>query len=341
MATANQDLTPERIKLEDLTPASAATLAGELCLIWSGEHSAWWRPGGAGYTVHSEAAGIYTVADAYARTRHCDPSKMIRFERLTRTPPVFGPGSFQSRVQPWMMACFGPEISADVIERNHRFLEEALELVQAKGCTASEAHQLVDYVFGRPAGEPEQEVGGVMVTLAALCLAAGLDMSIAGERELARIWNKVDAIRAKQAAKPRHSPLPQADTAIANPSAWFFARDPDAEWWTGGFVTREAAIADAVEKDAGQPIYVLLAKRQLPSFNIFSAAQIDEQLKEDDAWGEDGWEGGHLDGLHAADLERRLASTLRQWFAECCTLHGAQLDFIEGPTFVQPSEVSE
>ena len=117
---------------------------------------------------------------------------------------------FQQRVQPWLLACFGAEIAADHVERNHRFLEEALELVQSCGCTASEAHQLVDYVFGRPVGEPAQEVGGVMVTLAALCLANDQDMHSAGETELARIWGKVEQIRAKQAAKPKHSPLPAA-----------------------------------------------------------------------------------------------------------------------------------
>lgn len=115
---------------------------------------------------------------------------------------------FQRRVRPWMQACFGEEISADRVERNHRFLEEALELAQANGCTRSEARQLVDYVFDRPLGEIGQEIGGVMVTLAALCLAVGEDMHVAGETELARIWTKVEAIRAKQAAKPRHSPLP-------------------------------------------------------------------------------------------------------------------------------------
>ncbi len=118
-------------------------------------------------------------------------------------------GTFQQRVQPWMLACFGAEISADKAERNHRFIEEALELVQATGCTADEAHQLVDYVYGSPVGEPAQEVGGVMVTLAALCLAHGMDMHNAGETELARIWTKVEQIRAKQAAKPKHSPLPE------------------------------------------------------------------------------------------------------------------------------------
>lgn len=116
--------------------------------------------------------------------------------------------TFQGRVHPWMQACFGPEIAADGIERNHRFLEEALELVQSTGCTRGEAHQLVDYVFNRPVGERHQEVGGVMVTLAALCLAHGLDMHQCGEIELARIWTMVEKIRAKQAAKPKHSPLP-------------------------------------------------------------------------------------------------------------------------------------
>jgi hypothetical protein len=120
---------------------------------------------------------------------------------------------FQQRVQPWLMTTFGPEISANVTERNHRFLEESLELVQSLGCTASEAHQLVDYVFNRPLGEPSQEVGGVMTTLAALCLATNLDMHKCGEVELRRIWNMVDKIRAKQAAKPKHSPLPEQPTS--------------------------------------------------------------------------------------------------------------------------------
>lgn len=117
--------------------------------------------------------------------------------------------TFQEQVRPWLLACFGEMIAGDREERNHRFLEEALELVQACGCTAHEAHQLVDYVYGRTAGELHQEVGGVMVTLAALCLANDADMHAAGWVELDRIWGKVEAIRAKQAAKPKHSPLPQ------------------------------------------------------------------------------------------------------------------------------------
>lgn len=113
----------------------------------------------------------------------------------------------------WMLACFTPEIATDKVERNHRFLEESLELVQAAGCSKSEALQLVDYVYGRDVGEINQEVGGVMVTLAALCEAQGVDMEICGDLELARCWENIMKIRAKQAAKPKMGPLP-GDTEI-------------------------------------------------------------------------------------------------------------------------------
>ncbi|UQV43389.1 hypothetical protein KIV45_15570 [Janthinobacterium lividum] len=156
-----------------------------------------------GTTVDALAGMLATMAPAYRAMLAAAPAAPVQEQ-----PATASTDSFQFRVQPWMMACFGAEISADGAERNHRFLEESLELVQACGCTASEAHQLVDYVYGRPVSERAQEVGGVMVTLAALCLAQDLDMHAAGETELARIWTKVEAIRAKQAAKPKHSPLP-------------------------------------------------------------------------------------------------------------------------------------
>ncbi|MEC3912363.1 hypothetical protein U5A82_18350 [Sphingobium sp. CR2-8] len=118
------------------------------------------------------------------------------------------------------MQCFGAEISSDMLERADRFTEEALELAQTMpGFTATRAHALVDYVFGRDVGERQQEVGGVMVTLAALCLAADIDMHEAGEIELARILQPhiVEKIRAKQAAKPTGSALPVAHPPAAEP----------------------------------------------------------------------------------------------------------------------------
>lgn len=116
---------------------------------------------------------------------------------------------FQHRMNLWMQACFGPVISSDRVERNQRFIEEALELVQACGATREDCHKLVDYVFSRPVGELKQEVGGAVLTLTALCLANNVDMDECGETELARVWTKIDKIREKQASKPKGSPLPQ------------------------------------------------------------------------------------------------------------------------------------
>ena len=119
---------------------------------------------------------------------------------MTETKPF---DTFQQRVLDWMARCFSPEICNDKRERNHRFLEESLELVQSLGGSREEAHRMVDYVFGRAAGEPKQELGGVMVTLAALCAPNRLDLRDAAEAELAAIWSDIEAIRAKQAVKPR------------------------------------------------------------------------------------------------------------------------------------------
>lgn len=130
------------------------------------------------------------------------------------------PAGFQAEVDSWMDACFGDTIKADQLERADRFIEEALELAQTMpGFGADRAHALVDYVFSRPVGDRFQEVGGVMVTLAALCNAAELDIHDAAAFELARVWTKVEAIRAKQAAKPTGSALPVAVAPEAGATA--------------------------------------------------------------------------------------------------------------------------
>jgi NTP pyrophosphatase (non-canonical NTP hydrolase) len=126
---------------------------------------------------------------------------------------------FQSNVDAWMDACFGDAIKADVQERCDRFIEEALEFVQAAGYSAERAHALVNYTFGRPTGEINQEVGGVMVTLAAMCNTLGVVICAAAEAELARVWTKIDKIRAKQAAKPTGSALPIASAIEARRAA--------------------------------------------------------------------------------------------------------------------------
>jgi hypothetical protein len=119
------------------------------------------------------------------------------------------PGStYQARVKAWILKCFNGEILADAEERGDRFLEEVFELLQALGYDEKRVGRLLRYVYDRPPGEPAQEVGGVMVTLAGLCACHGLDMHRDGETELARVWTKIDVIREKQAQKPKGSPLP-------------------------------------------------------------------------------------------------------------------------------------
>ncbi len=108
----------------------------------------------------------------------------------------------QDRVAKWVVDCFGKTAADDIAIRCDRFMEEATELVQSLGHSVGSTHAVVDYVFDRPAGEVHQEVGGTMLTLAALCTAASVDLAGAAETELARAIRKTGAIRIKNAAKP-------------------------------------------------------------------------------------------------------------------------------------------
>lgn len=159
-----------------------------------------------GYT----SAYIANTEDVYAAmVAACpeqDPSEVLL--EITGTPP------YQYRVGEWVNSTFGADETPGkkLAVRNWRYFEESAELVQALGCTEEEAYQIVAYVFGRPVGEPGQEVGGAMVTLAALCNAAGIEMYEEGNIELHRISQPemVEKIREKQASKPDFSPTPEA-----------------------------------------------------------------------------------------------------------------------------------
>lgn len=121
--------------------------------------------------------------------------------------------SFQVGVARWMDLCFLPSLYSNMIERGDRLVEEVFELLQSHGYDPNRIATLVDYVWNRPVGEPGQEVGGVMVTLAGYCHIAALDMHAEGDRELQRITRPeiMAKIRAKQEAKNAlrfDSPLP-------------------------------------------------------------------------------------------------------------------------------------
>ena len=160
---------------------------------------------------------------------------------------------WQRMVDVWVRACFGDAVADDRRERCHRFLEEAFEQVQSLGTSRSEMHQLVDYVCGRPVGETWQEVGGVLVTLAALCNAVSVDSSEAAVTELLRVQSCIDKIRAKQAAKPRH----EAQVALPSDAdeeavrvgfeAYLLSQDPSfrpSTYRTNGvYISRAAEVA--------------------------------------------------------------------------------------------------
>lgn len=140
--------------------------------------------------------------------------------------------SFQDGVAQWLLECFGPVIVADKTERADRFIEEALELVQSVGYPAERVMALLSYVYGRSIGEPAQEVGGTMVTLAAFCVSHSIDMDQAAKTELDRVWTKIEAIRAKQAAKPTGSALPvaQPSTVVTRQEALDFIGIATRNW---------------------------------------------------------------------------------------------------------------
>jgi hypothetical protein len=120
---------------------------------------------------------------------------------------------FQKLVGKWMEKTFHHLLYRNRIERGDRLLEEVLELLQSHDYPPERVTTLVEYVYNRPKGDPKQEVGGVMITLAGYCHVADLDMHHLGWQELIRIMQPevMEKIRKKQAAKNEifdDSPLP-------------------------------------------------------------------------------------------------------------------------------------
>lgn len=129
------------------------------------------------------------------------------------------PYSFSVRVLKWALTCFGSTRVYQKQERVARFLEEALELAQASGISKQDARILLDYVFSRPPGDFEQEVGGVMNTLALLTETSGIDMWHAAEVELNRCWDNMKKIQEKNLTKPKlmgYDPVKEVANSIVD-----------------------------------------------------------------------------------------------------------------------------
>jgi len=107
------------------------------------------------------------------------------------------------RVRQWLVNVFGDDSLNDVEERGLRFGEESLELIQSLGVTKDQALALVEQVFNKEPGEPKQELGGTLVTLASLCVVTRMDADLAYINEFNRCERPdiVEKIKAKHAGK--------------------------------------------------------------------------------------------------------------------------------------------
>jgi hypothetical protein len=107
----------------------------------------------------------------------------------------------QNAILDWVAQCFGPEWT-NKNERSCRFIEEAIELVQACDLPKEMVLKLVDRVYSKPKGDIYQEIGGASVTLMALCEKNGISRYCAEEDELGRCLDAdKDKFRAKHQIK--------------------------------------------------------------------------------------------------------------------------------------------
>lgn len=90
----------------------------------------------------------------------------------------------------WAIRCFGSGHVYDQAVRSLRIAEEAVELAQAYGLPKEKLIDLVNIVYSRPPGRPEQELGGVLMTTFVLCGARGQDPEAVFVEELCRVLAK-------------------------------------------------------------------------------------------------------------------------------------------------------
>lgn len=170
-------------------------------------------------------------------------------------------GSLQLRTLFWMMGVWRAKfhsIANNARERQFRFAEEALELLQSLGFSREDVNTIADYTYGRPPGEPEQEVGGAMITLAALCNANSIDMDHAATKEMQRISTPemMEKIRRKHELGESGTPRGYPEAANYVPPA-----EPDMAslMRTTKVVTHHRGLIDHVpfEFDLAEPIIVI------------------------------------------------------------------------------------
>lgn len=98
--------------------------------------------------------------------------------------------AFQWVAHRWAVSVFGGDHVKDSKVRAARHAEEAIELAQAFDVSKEDMQKVLDIVYSRPPGDPEQEAGGSLMTLAVLCESHDWNMNGLGRRELVRVTSK-------------------------------------------------------------------------------------------------------------------------------------------------------
>lgn len=112
----------------------------------------------------------------------------------------------------WAKATFGA-VADDPIERAARMFEEATELAQGVGVPSDMLHKIVERTYSRPADTPFKEVGGLLVTVYALCARLQINPMHALETEVQRILDKDPGIW-----RDKHNDKVDAGTSTARAS---------------------------------------------------------------------------------------------------------------------------
>lgn len=107
----------------------------------------------------------------------------------------------QDDIWTWVNTAFGTAKAISLRVRVTRFFEEACELFQAHALSKEAAQDILNDVYAKPPGEFKQEVGGVGMTLAALCTAHDMDLQTTISVEFRRAVFKTQTIKIKEANK--------------------------------------------------------------------------------------------------------------------------------------------
>lgn len=95
----------------------------------------------------------------------------------------------QAVVKDWITRVFGLR-TLNLRFRAERVLEEALELAQAAGYPQEKIAALTAKVYANPPGRLRQEVGGVAISVLALCETAGISADECEEQEIQRVLSR-------------------------------------------------------------------------------------------------------------------------------------------------------